>query len=136
MGHPELSHDAKFAAPESRKTNEKELDRLVGEWCATRTNSAITASLQAKKIPAGSVMNVVDLLADPHMIARGYVVEMDHPEVGKRSVAGLPISFSAMPQLPYFSAPLLGQHNDFVFGDLLGHNPERVQKLKHSQAIY
>ena len=81
-------------------------------------------------------MNVVDLLAEPHMIYRGYVVEMDHPEVGKRTVAGLPLKLSAMPQLPYFSAPLLGQHNDFVFGDLLGHDPKRVQELKDIQAIY
>ena len=81
-------------------------------------------------------MNVVDLMADPHMTARQFVVEMDHPEVGKRKVAGLPMKFSAMPQLPYFHAPLLGEHNDFVFGELLGHPSEWVQELKDSQAIF
>ena len=81
-------------------------------------------------------MNVVDLMTDPHMTARQFAIEMDHPEVGKRKVAGLPMKFSAMLQLPYFHAPLLGQHNDFVFGELLGYPPDRVQELKDRQAIY
>ena len=136
MERPELSDDPKFATFNSRKSNETELDRLVGEWCASHTNSAIADSLQAQKIPAGPVMSVVDLMSDLHMGSRGFAVEMNHPEVGTRTVAGLPVKFSAMPKLPYFHAPLLGQHNDFIFGELLGHKPDRVQELKDSKAIY
>jgi crotonobetainyl-CoA:carnitine CoA-transferase CaiB-like acyl-CoA transferase len=81
-------------------------------------------------------MNVIDLVDDPHMAARGYTVDMDHPEAGIKNLAGLPIKLSAMPELPYFHAPLLAQHNDFIFGELLGHAPERVQELKDQQAIH
>jgi len=136
IGRPNLGDDPKFATLKARKSNEEELDGLVGDWCVTRSNSEVAEALQSRNIPAGPVMSVVDLIADPHMTSRQFAVEMDHPEVGKRKVAGLPIKLSAMPQLPYFHAPLLGEHNDFVFGELLGLPRERVRELKDSRAIY
>jgi benzylsuccinate CoA-transferase BbsF subunit len=136
LGRPELSDHPKFATLKARKSNEPELDTLVGEWCASRANSEITNLLQAQKIPAGPIMNVFDLVTDPHMVSRGYTVEIDHPAAGAGAVGGLPVKFSAMPKLPYFHAPLLGQHNEYVFADLLGHRLEQVEELKNSKAIY
>ena len=84
-------------------------------------------------MPAGPVMGVME---DPHLEERGFVVEMDHAEVGKRRVAGLPARFGAMPELAYSPAPLLGQHNGLVFGEVLGMPPNTLKTLKEQKAIY
>ena len=86
--------------------------------------------------PAGPVMSTFDLLEDPHFTERGFVVELDHPEVGPRAVAGLPARFSAMPDVAYFHAPLLGQHNDYVFGELLGLDADQMQQMADEKVIY
>ena len=136
IGRPDLGSDPRYATLVARKRNEDELDRTVSEWTAGRSPGEVTEILQALGVPAGPVMNVVDLMADPHFSQRGFAVEMDHPEVGRRTVAGIPARFGAMPELAYFSAPLLGQHNDSVFGDLLAHSEERIQQLMLAKAIY
>ena len=81
-------------------------------------------------------MDVMALMVDPHFRERGNVIEMDHTEVGPREVAGLPIRFSDIPRPAYYTAPLLGQHNDHVFCGLLGNKPTHVSTLRESQAIY
>jgi crotonobetainyl-CoA:carnitine CoA-transferase CaiB-like acyl-CoA transferase len=93
-------------------------------------------TLQAAGIAAGPVLSIPDLMADPHLQARGFVVEMDHPEVGPRTVAGLPAKFSAMPQLPYTPAPCLGEHNTGVFGGLLDLGRDELDRLQAGKVIY
>ena len=61
---------------------------------------------------------------------------MDHTEVGMREVAGLPIRFGDIERPAYYSAPLLGEHNDAVVGGLLGHGDADVERLKESKAIH
>jgi crotonobetainyl-CoA:carnitine CoA-transferase CaiB-like acyl-CoA transferase len=136
IGNPGLGSDPRYATLAARKRNEDELDRTVAEWTAGRSPGEVTEILQGLRVPTGPVMSVIDLMADPHFVERGYAVEMDHPEVGTRTVAGIPARFGAMPELAYYSAPLLGQHNDSVFGELLAHSPERIQQLKLAKSIY
>ena len=92
--------------------------------------------LQAEGITAGPVMDVMALMVDPHFRKRGNVIEMEHTEVGPREVAGLPIRFGDIPRPAYYTAPLLGQHNDEVFCGLLGHDVREVKRLKHSEAVF
>ena len=136
MDRPELASDPRFASLESRKANETTLDDLVQEWTRHRTPTEVTHLLQGQKIAAGPVMDVMALMVDPHFRERGNVIEMDHTEVGPREVAGLPIRFSDIPRPAYYTAPLLGQHNDDLFRGLLGHTAPHVSALQESKAIY
>ena len=81
-------------------------------------------------------MDVMALMVDPHFRERGNVIEMDHTEVGPREVAGLPIRFSDIPRPAYYTAPLLGQHNDDLLCGLLGNDLREVERLKHSKAVF
>ena len=136
IGQPALAADARFATLADRKRNETELDAIVGEWVRPLTSADATTQLQNAGVPAGPVMDVVALVNDPQFVSRGFTIEMEHPETGKLDVTGLPARFSAIPNVPYFHAPLLGQHNDFVFGGILGHLQQRVDELKAANAIY
>ena len=136
MGRPELAADTRFATLESRKRNEATLDDLVRDWTCLRSPTEVTHLLQGVGIAAGPVMDVMSLMADPHFRERGNIIEMDHTEVGPREVAGLPIRFSDIPRPAYYTAPLLGEHNEDVFCELLGHDSQEVERLKQSQAVF
>ncbi len=136
MGSPGLSSDARFSDVRSRKRNEDDLDQIVSKWTIRHSPMEITRLLQDEGIAAGPVMDVVALIGDPHFRERGIIIEMEHTEVGPREVAGLPIRFSDIARPAYYSAPLLGEHNDAVFGGLLGHAQPEIESLKRSKAIF
>lgn len=135
-GHPEWAHDPRFADAFSRHRHQDDLDRLLGGWTRCHTPEEMTHTLQAAGVAAAPVMSVFDLMADPHLAARGFVVEMDHPEVGPRTVAGLPARFGAIPALAYTPAPCLGQHTGAVLGDLLHLNSAEIRRLQAARVIY
>ncbi len=136
VGHPEWADDECFESAERRKANEEELDRRIAEWTRQREPREVMRLLQAVGVAAGPVMSVVDLMHDPHLEARGFVVEMDHAEVGRRRVAGLPVRFGAMPEPAYSPAPLLGQHNGLVMTEILGMPEEELEGLIERMAVY
>ena len=136
IGRPELASDSRFATLESRKLNEPALDALILEWTRQRSAGDVANLLQDTGIASGPVMDVMALMVDPHFRERGNVIEMDHTEVGPREVAGLPIRFSDIPRPAYYTAPLLGQHNNDVFCGLLGHDSGEIEKLKLSKAVF
>ncbi|MAF53367.1 MAG: hypothetical protein CL694_10215 [Chloroflexi bacterium] len=136
LGQPELALEPRFLTLAARKSNESALDEIVQAWTRTLDPTAAMELLQGAGVPAGPVMDVIALMGDPQIASRGFAVEMVHPEVGERTVAGIPARFGAIREPAYFHAPQLGQHNDFVFGNVLGHPPEQVGILKASKAIY
>ena len=136
VGHPEWVEDARFASARQRKRNEDEFDGRITEWTRRHAPREVMKLMQEAGVAAGPVMGVMELMQDPHLAERGFVVEMNHAEVGKRRVAGLPARFSAMRELAYSPAPLLGQHNGLVFGEVLGVRPHTLEKLVEQKAIY
>ena len=110
--------------------------RIVSDWTTFQSPMEVTQVLQGAGIAAGPIMDAVALLGDPHFRERGIIIEMDHTEVGTREVAGLPIKFSDIKRPAYYSAPLLGEHNDAVVGGLLGHDEAELESLKRSKVIY
>ena len=136
MERPELATDPRFSTLEARKRNEATLDDLIGDWTCRQSPEEVTHLLQGEEIAAGPVMDVMALMVDSHFRERGNIIEMDHTEVGPREVAGLPIRFSDIPRPAYYTAPLLGEHNDDVFCGLLGHDSPEIDRLKDTRAIF
>jgi crotonobetainyl-CoA:carnitine CoA-transferase CaiB-like acyl-CoA transferase len=136
IGRPDLAGDPRFAGAAGRLDREDELDAIVSTWTRTRDPAAAMHELQAAGVPAGVVMSTEDQAADPHFAARGFAVEIDHPEVGRRSVAGIPAKFSRMPELAYSPAPCLGEHNAEIFGGLLGLSAAEIEQLVSQEVIF
>ena len=136
IGRPEWAGDPRFADVRGRLEHQDELEGLLGGWTRRHTAYEVMQSLQAVGVAAGPVLAIPDLVDDPHLQARGFLVEIDHPEVGRRPVAGLPARFSAMPALAYRPAPCLGEHNDQVLRGLLHLSAEDVQRLHGAKVVY
>jgi crotonobetainyl-CoA:carnitine CoA-transferase CaiB-like acyl-CoA transferase len=91
--------------------------------------------LQRAGVAAGPSLSAAELVDDPHLKERGLFLEIDHPEVGRRRMVGLPARLSSNPPLNYEHAPLLGEHNQYVLGELLGLSPGELSRLEEEGVI-
>ncbi|MBT9464918.1 MAG: CoA transferase [Hydrogenophaga sp.] len=110
LGHPEWRSDARFAANSDRMANLSVLVGLMNAVLRTRTRAEWQAAFDAAGVPAGPVHTIGEALSHPQTIARGMVVEVEHPQAGATRAIGCPIHFSASPDRSSTPAPLLGQH--------------------------
>jgi len=136
LGHPEWQDDPRFADAPRRCQHQDELDALIEAWTCQRTPYEVMHTLQAAGVAAMPVMSSRDLFTDPHLMARGLGVEMEHPVVGRRTVIGPPWALSGTPARVERPAPLLGEHNYQVFGELLGLPTREIDELIQAGVIY
>ena len=134
MEKPELADDPRFATAAARKRNEADLDAIVSEWTRLRDRDLMARQLGEAGVAAAPSRDARDLMRDPHLRARGVFVELDHPETGPRDFVGLPWRMSGC-QPALKRSPLLGEHNDYVFGQLLGLDEAEIARLKKSGII-
>jgi crotonobetainyl-CoA:carnitine CoA-transferase CaiB-like acyl-CoA transferase len=135
-GHKEWLSNPLFSTENGRKLNEDELDKLISQWTKTTSPVELMKSLQEAGVSAGPVMSVFDLVSNPHVMERGFLVDIDHDEVGPRTVAGLPLRMGEIDEFDYAPTPLLGQHNELVAKDLLGYQKKRYDELVSREVIY
>lgn len=102
--------------------------RLAG-WTADQDGASLAAYLQARGVSACPVMGPLDHLADEHLLDRGFIVKLEHPEVGSERHAGNPLRMSRTGQRVAASAPCLGAHTEEVLGEMLGVAPGEVARL-------
>ena len=136
LGNPEWARSAKFAHRANRLRHQKELDEEVSGWTSTRSAPEITELLQAHGVAAMPVMNIADQFSDPHLSERQFYVDVDHPHVGSEWIYGMPWQLSDTPGQIRTSAPLLGQHNDYVLGQVLGLAAESLATLESQGIVY
>jgi len=136
MGSPELADDPPFRTLADRKANEDELERIISGWTSTLDPFEATARLQAAGVAAFPPLMNRELAEDPHLNARGFFIEKEHPEVGVMKHAGIPWRMSETPCEVWRSAPTMGQDNQYVFGELLGLSSQHIADLVQRQIIF
>ena len=118
-GEPGLSSDVRFASNPDRVRNRLELIPLLEEIFLRRDADSWIGSLWREGIPAGPINTVDRVFADPQTVARGMVVEMEHPTAGKVRLIGSPLKLSGTPVEYRLAPPLLGEHTAGVLRELL-----------------
>jgi crotonobetainyl-CoA:carnitine CoA-transferase CaiB-like acyl-CoA transferase len=113
------------------------LDKLVNSWTKDYTHYEVMEILQRAGVAAGPSVNVEELVNDRQLHQRGFFVELDHPnpEVEKGLNSRAPWRLSALPDIVYQRAPRIGEHNDYVFRELLGLSEEEIARLTEEQVI-
>lgn len=114
VGRPELADDPRFKSNADRVKNNDLIAGLLQEEVIKRTNAEWMAALEAEGVPAGPVLHHDEVFADPQILARGMVAEVDHAKAGRQKTLGVPLKLSATPGGVRRAAPTLGQHDDEV----------------------
>ncbi|MFD5825279.1 CaiB/BaiF CoA transferase family protein [Lentzea sp. NPDC060358] len=138
MGDPALAADPRFATRDARVANAGVLHELIGRWTAGRRRAEVVALLVGNGVPAAEVREPAEAVRDPLVRARREVVALAHPVHGATadiSATGVPIVFSGADAGFDRPAPALGEHNDPVYGELLGYSGDRLASLRADGVI-
>lgn len=134
MGDPEWMQLDIFQDMFSRAQNSDAMYPLIEQWTMEHGKMEIMERCQANGVPVSAVFTVGEAAEHEHLAARGYIVEQDHPVAGKIRNLGAPFKLPACPGGPQSPAPLLGQHNDEVYGEL-GKSANEIAKLRTDGVI-
>jgi benzylsuccinate CoA-transferase BbsF subunit len=135
LGAKGLADDPRFGSAADRKRHEDELERRLTAWTSARSPEDVTRTLQAAGVPASPAMTNQDIAEDPHLAARGFFVDLPHPQVGARHHAGIPWKFSESRAAVESPAPLLGQHNEEILRTVLGYSEAEIAELTAAGAL-
>jgi crotonobetainyl-CoA:carnitine CoA-transferase CaiB-like acyl-CoA transferase len=130
MGRAELASDARFADVVSRYRNQDALDKEIAAWTRERTKTAAAEALQAAGVPASAVLSAPEVFDDPHLRARGFFESVAHSVAGVWEVEGPHWRLSESPAHIRLPAPAFGEHNGYVFRELLGLSEEEIAALE------
>ena len=128
LNRPDTVRDPRFETLEARKANEDELDRLIGEWTRERDAQDVMETLQSAGVPAGVVLSAEGQFNDPQVKHRGFFHYLDHQVIGRHAYDGFSFDLSRTPGT-LAAAPTLGQHNDYVYKEILGMTDEQIGDL-------
>jgi formyl-CoA transferase len=134
MGKPELIGDPRFVNNKTRWQNVEDLSAIISEWTGRHTKHEVMRILGDAGVPCGKILDSVEILEDQHLRQRGMILDVEHPTRGKFSMPGCPVQLEDSP-VDFRIAPLLGQHNAEIYGELLGLNSERLAELKEQGVI-
>lgn len=132
---PDLADDPRFATNAGRAAAQELLLGAIREWIAARDLATVMARLREADVPAAAGYTIADLMADPHVQARGNFVPVHDPDLGELAMQGVLPRLSETPGAIYRSAPRLGEHNREVYADLLGLSTAEIADLSEAGIV-
>jgi len=134
MGRADLLADPRFATFTARVENADAINAIVGDWVKQHTAAEIESTLVAAEVPVSRALSIADIFADPHYAARRDIVTVDDPTIGPVRMQAVYPRLSETPGRVPRGAPMLGEHNREVYGELLGLDDAALADL-HAQGI-
>ncbi len=136
LGIEQVLDDPRFATMSDRADNAKDLIPILDAAFASRPRDAWMKALKAGGDFIYTVVNTIaDLPSDEQMLANEYIVDYDHPRIGKTQLVGVPVRLSKTPGDPKGAAPEFGEHTERILTELLDYSWEDVAKLREEEVI-
>jgi crotonobetainyl-CoA:carnitine CoA-transferase CaiB-like acyl-CoA transferase len=136
IGREDMANDPKFNQNDMvRFDHADQIDQVIKEWVAPKTVDEVIQTLQKARVPCGVVNTIDKLENDPQVVAREMIVNVDYPGLGRLPLPGFPIKFSLTPGSVRSRAPRLGEHNEEIYGGLLGLTRQELDRLKEENVI-
>jgi crotonobetainyl-CoA:carnitine CoA-transferase CaiB-like acyl-CoA transferase len=128
--------DPALASLAGRREAEDTLDRMLGDWTGSRDHFELAAALRALSVPATAVQRPGERIDhDEGTMAWGLWPTVTHSKMGEVRVDGLPLHFSETHWVMERGGPCLGEHNERVFGGLLGHSDDELARLREDGVL-
>lgn len=130
MGDPEWANDARFDTNAGRAAHYGEIDLHIARWTADRDDYAMMHELQAAGVAAAPVLEASRMFDDPQLRARDFFKTQTQEDAGTFEYVG---PLWKMPETPveYYQPPVqFGEHNDYVYRELLGMSEEEIARLR------
>lgn len=135
MDMESLADDPRFDSRAKRLEHRDELDKILEEGFLKKTNDEWIKAFNEIEVPSGPLNDLGQAFADPQVLARNMVVEIDSPHTGKVKDVGTPIKMSDIEQQVYNPPPLLGEHTEMILKDILGYSSEKIAGLRGKNIV-
>ena len=130
VGRDDLLGDERFTSQEARIRNRAAAEEIVESWTSLRSPAEAMSTFQAAGVPAGAVMSMADLLADPQYEHRGFFVEVDYSAgVGRHPSLGFPWQFSDTPASVRRPTPKFAEHTSEILREIAGLEDAEIADL-------
>ncbi len=130
IGSPEWTQQPEFATFLRRRRHREQLDRHLSHWTRQHRAEDVMQRLQSHGVRAGVVKHIGDLTeSDLHLQARDFFAAVNHTVLGDVPISGLPWQLSRTPGAYTRGGPCLGEHNDYIYGELLGMSKSDIADL-------
>lgn len=136
LGNPKWTKEERFSDAYKRWENQEELDRLVTEWTLNHTHYEVTHMMQKAGVAAMPSLSNEEIIHDPHFKHRGMSNTVEHPVMGEQVVFGVPWRYSKTPVNVHKAGPVMGESNNYVFGELLGLSGDEIARLVEDKVIF
>ncbi len=136
LGIEQVIDDPRFATMSDRADNAKDLIPILDAAFASQPRDAWMKALkEGGDFIYTVVNNIADLPTDEQMLANEYIVDYDHPRIGKTQLVGVPVRLSKTPGDPKGAAPEFGEHTELILTELLDYSWEDVAQLREEEVI-
>lgn len=127
--------EGKWATVPGRMAEVESVEAMVANWTAQFDTETVSGLLEEAGIPFGPVLSIEEVVKLPQLEAREMIVETEHTNAGSVRLPGIPVKLSSSPGKVRHGAPAIGEHNDYVYGKVLGLAPETIAHLRASGVI-
>jgi crotonobetainyl-CoA:carnitine CoA-transferase CaiB-like acyl-CoA transferase len=135
LGLEALAADEGLSTNTGRLARREEVMAALTDAMARLTRAEAVAVLDAADVPNGPVLALDEVVADPHVQARGMVGRFEHPALGDFPALRLPYRFEGWDNPEISRPPLLGEHTEEVLAGRLGYDAARIAALREEGAI-
>lgn len=135
LGNPQWASEERFSTSKGRLENQDELDKCIEEWTCCHDNYEVMYILQKEGVAAGPVIDQRDAYHDAQLQCRGFFEVVSHREAGTHLYPGMLYKMGKTPLSIRKPPPCLGEHNDYVFKDVIGMSDDEIAELEKEQLI-
>ena len=136
IGRPDLASDDNYSDAEGRRQHNDKLEAAITDWTMQRSDREAMKLLQNAGVPSGPSQDILRVFQEPQLSETGYFSSVQARDGSTRYLPGLPWRFEGAREPILTEAPVLGQHNEYVYGELLGLSAKDIDRLVEEEIIF
>ena len=130
INRPDWAADPGYRTKRQRWEKKYILQEEIEKWTSQRTVKEVGEIMDRERVANSPILNIQQVVDDPHLKERAYFAEIEHPLIGKAKIPGIPFKLSETPGKVESPSPLIGEHNELILGKYLGLSKSEVSQLK------